>query len=147
MTRLYTNTHGHEHPSLFLFLRLPQHRNSRAAIVILKKTSQHQRERIPPLPLHFSDSILSFFTVRSNTFIYFLIKVDLCTSCDKPGIALSFFTRPPSTIHSFFPPFCPRFILIFMLTFIRIFKFFFFFFFCSFFLLLSQRVITISYDS
>lgn len=40
---------------------------------------------------HFLDSVLFFFTVR-NTFIYFLIKVDLCTSCDKPGIALFFYS-------------------------------------------------------
>ena len=35
----YTNIHGHEYPHLFLFLHLSQHRNSRAAIVVLKKTS------------------------------------------------------------------------------------------------------------
>lgn len=44
---------------------------------------------------HFSNPVLFFFTVHSNTFIYFLIKVDLCTSCDKSGIALSFFILSP----------------------------------------------------
>lgn len=89
-------------------------------------------ERAFSLSPQFLDPVPFFFTVRSNTFIYFLIKVDLCTSCDKPGIALSFFIRSPkSVLLSFILSFLSYFHVTFTFVHFLIYLFFLSFFFYS----------------
>lgn len=69
----YTNTHGHEHPSFFVPPFFPTPKFS-CGNVILKKTSQHQRERFPFPPPHFSDPILLFFHCPQQHFYLFFNK-------------------------------------------------------------------------
>lgn len=100
------------------------------------------RKSVSPVS-QFSDPVLFFFTVRSNTFIYFLIKVDLCTSCDKPGITLSFIIRSPRSVLLSFV--LPSFFILFSCLLLYLFIIYLLFFFFLF--LLFRGVVTIRYDS
>jgi len=77
----------------FLSFQILQHRNFHAAFA--KKTSRHRKERFSLFPIPFFSFFLYcpyFISLSSsNTFIYFLIKVDLWY---KPRITLIHFIRP-----------------------------------------------------
>jgi len=128
-----TPTQIHMDLHFFLFFRFSQHRNSRAAMWYWRR-HHNIKESVFPFP-NFSDSVLFFFTVRSNTFIYFLIKVDLCTSCDKPEIALFFY----SITSMFFSIHFSFLHLIFLYFYVHFYSFIFFY---IIFFLLSKGVIT-----